>query len=67
MGVLGWTYDQTLDTPAFAIKAALAARNKYVNSILTAIFGEPDAPEPEPVAKRNLTPALFDAVFGGRK
>lgn len=66
MGVLGWTYDQTLDTPVFAIRAALAARNKYVNSILTAIFGEA-APEPEPVTKRTLTPALFDAIFGGRK
>lgn len=67
MGVLGWTYDQTLDTPMFAIKAALSARNKYVNSILKAVFGEPDASEPEPVSKRTLTPALFDAVFGGRK
>lgn len=66
MGVLGWTYEQTLDTPAFAINAALTARNKYVNSILKAVFGEAD-PEPEPVSKRNLTPALFDAIFGARK
>ena len=66
MGVLGWTYDQTLDTPMPAIAAALKARRGFVSEILRAVFGdgEPAAP---PVASRKMTPVLFDAIFGGRK
>lgn len=67
MGVLGWTYDQTLDTPMSAIAAALAARNKFINSILKAVFGEAEAPAASPVSKRKMTARLFDALFGGRK
>jgi hypothetical protein len=66
MGVLGWTYDQTLDTPMPAIAAALCARNKFANSILKAVFGSGD--EPEPVTpKEKLTPKLFRELFGGGK
>jgi hypothetical protein len=64
MGVLGWTYDQTLDTPMPAIKAALGARNRFVNSILKAVFGSADDAPTPPISKRKLTPRLFDAILG---
>jgi hypothetical protein len=68
MGVLGWTYDQTLDTPMPAIKAALGARNKFVTSILKAVFGTSEEPAPEVAPTgRPLTPAFFDALFAGMK
>lgn len=66
MGVLGWTYDQTLDTPMPAIKAAINARNRFVNSILKAVFGEAEPTTPV-ASSRKLSPKLFDAMFGGRK
>lgn len=70
MGVLGWTYDQTLDTPMQAIVAALRARDRHVTTVLKCIAGflgaeivEPDAPPP--VTNRKLTPQIFDAIFAG--
>lgn len=63
MGVLGWTYDQTLDTPMTAIAAAIGARNKYVSNIIKAVFGDSSAP----VRKEKVTPKLFRALFGGGK
>jgi hypothetical protein len=66
MGVLGWTYDATLDTPMPAIAMALKGRREFVGEILKAVFGdgEPTAP---PVSARKLTPKLFDAIFAGLK
>lgn len=66
MGVLGWTYDQTLDTPMVAIAMALNARRRFVGEILKAVFGEPDVPEAPPTSNRKMTPRLFDAIFAGR-
>lgn len=65
MGVLGWTYDQTLDTPMPAIAAALGARTKFVNSVLIAAFGSEDDPSTSAVANRKPTMDLFDALFAG--
>ena len=67
MGVLGWTYDQKLDTPMPAIKAALGARSKFVNSILKAAFGVSDETAPAAPVGRPLSPKLFDALFAGLK
>jgi hypothetical protein len=73
MGVLGWTYDQTLDTPMPAITAAIGARNKHVTSVLKVIAGflgaeiTESSSEPDPEPARKLSPALFDALFAGRK
>lgn len=73
MGVLGWTYDQTLDTPMPAIKAAINARNKRDNYLLKTIgsffdvkFVE-DAPAAPATPSRKLSPKLFDALFAGKK
>lgn len=65
MGVLGWGFDQTLDTPMIAIERALNARHKLVRSVLQAIFGKPedwDALD-VPANTRTMTPALFNAIF----
>lgn len=68
MGVLGWTYDQTLDTPMPAIAAAIGARNKYVNTILKTLGSfigvefKDDAPPAPPI-----TPSLFDTIFARAK
>lgn len=64
MGVMGWTYDQVLDTPMPAIVAALGARRKFIGEILKAVFGSPDEPEP---IKEKVTPKLFRQLFGGGK
>jgi hypothetical protein len=55
MGWLGWTYDQTLDTPMPAIEAAYKGRI----AMLKAIFGGDDAPAENPP----LTPDLFKRMF----
>lgn len=68
MGVLHWTYDQTLDTPMPAIAAAIGAHNKHVNSVLKLVgsFLGVEFDEPS-VQKEKLTPTLFRNLFGGRK
>lgn len=69
MGVIGWTYDQTLDTPMPAITMAVNARRGFVGEILKSVFGESEstAAPTSPVSPRKMTPRLFDALFGKRK
>lgn len=66
MGVCGYTYDEVSAMPIDALARAISSRNKFVNAILRAALGGPseeDAAAPE--VARPLTPALFDALFGG--
>lgn len=58
MGWIGWTYDQTLDTPMPAIELAYHGRH----DMLSAIFGSGDS-SPRPPSNRQLTSELFDALF----
>lgn len=65
MGVCGYTYDQVSKMPIDALARAISSRNKFVNAILRAAFGAPEEPAPAPAPKQGITPALFDALFGG--
>lgn len=61
MGVVGYTFDEVNAMPMDAIERAISSRIKFVNSILRAAFGgESEAPA---VATREMTSALYDAVF----
>jgi hypothetical protein len=64
MGVCGYTFDEVSAMPIDALARAITARNKFVNAILRAALGG-DEPAPVAAAARPMTPALFDAVFGG--
>ena len=61
MGWIGWTYDQTLDTPMTAIESAYRGRH----DMLRAIFGgRSDKPKTtEKPEKSGLTAKLFAAMF----
>lgn len=62
MGVVGYTFNEVQDMPMDAIERAISARTKFVNSVVRAAFGGKSSDVP-PVASRDMTPALFDAVF----
>lgn len=63
MGVVGYTFDEVNAMPMDAIERAISARTKFVNSILRAAFGGGDEPSTPAVAAREMSPALFDAIF----
>lgn len=59
MGWLGWSEEQTLRTTIPAIELAYEGRL----DMLRAVFGGGDAQQPQGDANREMTPALFDALF----
>lgn len=62
MGVVGYTFDEVNAMPMDAIDRAISARFNLINSILRVAFGGGNAHAAD-VATRDMTPALFDAVF----
>lgn len=60
MGVLGWGYDETLDTPMTIIERALTSRHKLIGDILQVFAG---VPQDVKVRTRPVSPMLFDAIF----
>ena len=60
MGVLGWTEQQVLNAPIYAVVAALKGRNRLIRNVLEAIFGT----DPNTTTKQEMTPELFRAMFG---
>jgi hypothetical protein len=62
MGVCGYTFDQASAMPMDALARAISARKKFASEILRAAFGVSEAPAAA-VASREMSPALFDAVF----
>lgn len=61
MGTFGWTEEQTLQTRIPSIEIAAEGFWKTQNAIHGG--GEPAKPK---VSERSMTPALFDALFGGK-
>lgn len=61
MGWLGWTEQQALSSDVNAIAVAYEGRV----GMLKAIFGDGSKSEKAKVSSREMSPVLFDALFGG--
>ncbi|WP_044550014.1 hypothetical protein [Mesorhizobium japonicum] len=62
MGWLGWTEEQTLRADVNAILAGLNGRGDMIDSIICAVFGEPEKPAIE-ITAQPISEAYFDAMF----
>ena len=66
MGICGYTYDQVQDMPMAALAAAIKSRVDWIDSRIRSVLKFFGAEFDEPVATntRQMSPDVFDALFG---
>lgn len=67
MGVLGYTYQQVMSQPIGPLRDAIKAHGKWYDDLFGHLFGSPRTDKIQTPSARSMTPALFDALFMGKK